>query len=442
MKANKFLTIPIMALLLWLTGCKGDEPVNPEPMGDNLPMPQVTFRLSLSSESLGTRAASDSESHNNQTWTPSSTTDAYAVGIDNKITSLRAVLYAVVGEGDNERLNYQKPIAELKNIKYIKDTEEIDIANCDNVSGIVTVTGTLDCDYTAKELEEGKFRIAVFVNPPSSLNIENPGICLFTEHGPSENFTSVLGGLPMYGVADVTFPDLPAHTSGNYSLKGADRKTDLSINILRSVAKIKVIVDNSVYADEGKTQNGKHMRLISMKVERHAKRGYLCPSGWNTTSDLASLSHNAVWRPAEIKSIKEDFDTACVVKPYSGSDETLAADNENRWRNSDKMLRFYTPDTPNSDNDILHSAEQPLKLLVKYSIGTKETNDYEENEAEIFLCQYDGGVHDTNALNHKRFDIIRNHIYQFRITNVTDKLKLECEVSIQKWGYHRISTEL
>ncbi len=402
MKLNKFLTIPIMALLLWLTGCKGDEPVNPEPMVEQ---PTLTFRLALSSENLGTRGdVNDAEDHKTQTWTPTTGSDPNAVTFDNNLNSLRVVLYKVVGT--DSRLNYEYPVAELTNISYDKT----------DYDGVVVVSGKLNSTFTAAELEGAEHRLVVFVNPPLTLDIKNPGDCVFSEHGNSKAFS---GGLPMYGVADVDFTGLSSHSGGDFQLKGSDGQ-DLSISILRSVAKIKVQLSNDLY--KGVDKGGKNVRLISMIVSHHAQTGYICPEGWDTVSTFAGLTHNSVMRPVS----NAGYDTECTITPYQGDDA------DDTWMNSEKMLRFYCPDTFNND------AKKPIKLTINYKVG----DDSDVRSDDIYLCQYKDGVHDTGDDDHKRFDIIRNHIYLFTITKVKDNFKLQCEVSIQKWGYHKIKTEL
>ena len=379
--------------------------------------PVVSFSLALSSESSGTRAEGDvTDKDGTDKW--ENGTDPAATEFDNRINSLTAILYSVV---DGE-LNIDHPLGEII----------IDPSSYQNkTNGNLKLTGRLKTNLspTLLENDNNHYRIVVYINAPASgnwaLDTKKPQQCRFSFHGTSADFS----GIPMYGVARCFFKNLTTTENSEtnpFIIKGdKNGLIDLSIPVLRSMAKIKVSIDGDLY--KNKDEGGRTMRLKSLTVSRHANTGYLVPKGWNTTDNFLNNTMESVMNA--FTGSENYTDRSCTVEaPDQNPSET--------WKNSDKMLRFYIPDTYNSDNDGYDS--EPIKLTLEYFLDG-ETDLEKVNRNDIFICQYkEDGTHDVEDSNHERWDIIRNHIYEFVIKGVEASTgDLNISVSVKKWvPYH------
>lgn len=404
-----------LGLSLLLTSCKDDEPVPVSSSSETV----VSFNLALSSESQGTRAVGDvTDKDGNENWQNGA--DPEATEFDNRINSMKVVLYAVAGN----TLNTDNPLGEM----------EVDPSSyTDDKDGSITVKGKLKTNIPASLLADPKtsYRLAVFINAPVTgtygLDIKKPSQCVFNFHGTSEQFQ----GIPMYGVAKCYFTGLTnaeGTETSPFVIKGSsDGSSDLSIPVLRSMAKIKVRVHNDLY--ETVANGGREVRLKSIKINRHANRGFLVPKGWNTVDNFLSVN---------LKSVMNGFIGSDNYTDKECSYDAPETNPAESWKNSDQKLRFYIPDTFNCEHDGYDS--EPIKLTLEYYTD----GDYSDVRTDdIFLCRYtDDGKHDVNDANHQIWDIIRNHIYEFVIEGVEASFDLKVGVSVKKWEYEVIQTEL
>ncbi|MDE6256047.1 MAG: hypothetical protein K2M39_07625 [Muribaculaceae bacterium] len=405
MKFNKIYIA--LGMVLALTSCKSDEPMPVEKTE-----PYMSFTISLSEE--GTRAGDNDRDPFGHDWDEDGDEDGTA--FDRKVNSIVAVLYSVP---DGKKIVESAPVGEIK----VVDKK-------DNGNGTWTFTGTMKSDFTATQLQGGNYRLAVYVNS-DNIDIRRPATHTFSHHGiagdeSEENVN--FNGIPMYGVGDVKFtgliPSQAYDADHAFSLLGAGGDK-LSIPVLRSMAKIRITVDkkNEFKADGTKNpdwlgaETGRKVKLVSFSISKHNTQGYVVPKGWNTQASVRFLSTSTAFNPVVNSANNQDWlELNCTHTP--GKSQT---------GNSEKMLRFYLPETINDQ-------ENPIKLKVKYFIDGKEK---EGDEMEHTFCISLKGEEEAT-----QWDIFRNTVYEFDIVGVEENFGLDLQVSVKDWNYHRVPAEL
>lgn len=418
MKLNKLYIA--LGLTLLLSSCKSDEPVRPMDMEAEVPM---SFVLSLSSNMSGTRAVDPNAPNIAEDEDEES---KKGTDFDNKIENVKAFIYSVNASNElNER------IAEMtvydNNIIHQKDAAGNVLQEKYLISGKMrTLNGK-----TVANLETGKYRLVIFANinnndlnkfGNSSDHLSKLGTAYFTCHGiPYGN--DAFNSIPMYGVGDATFKDISKKDIGEtYTIQNGSGNGDLTVNMLRAMAKVRVKW-NQNNADLSK----RGMKLKSIALSRHSERGYFAPKFWNDTPEKALAQAN--WCNVYIQN---DFHSECPA--------INATDDIDEDPNNSGMIRFYVPDTYNIDSDeeeteqIHDHGNKQIELMVTYEI------DGEEKTHPIYFRKY--GSDGKPVEGEESWDLIRNHIYEFVINGVESSGQLDIEVSVKKWDYHVVTTEL
>lgn len=196
--------------------------------------------------------------------------------------------------------------------------------------------------------------------------------------------THIQNTIPMWGLKTYTFPaeaEVPA-----------DRVLDLgSISMLRAAAKIGVKLSQNV-KDEGYS-------IKEIKLNYANANGYCVPKSWHdaATYSTESLGHDGAFRP--------------IVNGTLGSDvNAMALGTETDG------YYIYVPETENNSSN-------PLALAVTL---TNSKGDVEfAYEDGIKFCKYsDDGKPTGDA-----FNIVRNHFYDYTITDINVGLKLNLNVA-------------
>lgn len=188
------------------------------------------------------------------------------------------------------------------------------------------------------------------------------------------SFDGNFPAIPMWGVTVNDFSGLPPGMSMSLG----------NVALLRSVAKVEVLV-----SDELKETSGNTVQLESVSVNRMNSSGYVLPGKWNEIEKTEALRFSETSRiPATVEETENTFQVQ-----------------------GDGTVVFYLPECGNM------AGENEIIMTVRYTV------EDEEREGEIHLCNYENGVPDTENL----WDVVRNHLYRYIITN-TGEIKFEVEV--------------
>ncbi|MDE6258304.1 MAG: hypothetical protein K2M53_08005 [Muribaculaceae bacterium] len=444
-----------LGLSLLLTGCKSEEPA-PQAKGEvNLP---VSFTIQLAIESQNTRSGDNdgialySDSEGAGTWEDDEKgeyddgeiTDDSGTNFDNTINSIIPVLYFVTG---NE-MKTTYPVAQMVDQRWEK---------VEGKDGEFKVTGTLKSSNWSTDMltdPQYKYRIALFINcgkddVMSPLNINTPAQATFNHHGKPDDCrdenSKHFHGIPMYGVGEVKFvvDESADDPTRKYKILG-NNDQELNINILRSMAKVRVKLSDDLAKDE-------KINLTELYISRHAIKGFVVPKGWNTTSDVASLT-NGLAMNAFTGAIKDDYNHDCYVRPqtkdndYNGVNGDQHEGDKDYYANTSELLRFYLPDTYNCDHDGIDDSDE-IYLRLSYTVEDQEyTHLLWFRPVSEWPSMKEGEYSDDGTINYPKtgtpWDIIRNHIYEFVIEGVEDNFGLKVAVNVKKWDYRKIETEL
>lgn len=401
-----------LGLSLLLSGCKSEEPA---PQAENA-APFVSFTIALSMESNGTRAdarIADGEEPNtgdggDNEWGNGGTESG--TKFENTVNNIIPVLYSATKQPNGKvTINSAYPVGEMVNAVYDRN----------DTDGTLTITGQLKTEIPASMLEEEghTYRLAVFVNAKKGFNIKQPEQNTFHRHGIPSNL-KIDGtediGIPMYGVHEVKFDGLANGLKDGKYLDSDNPYVlgeTFTIPVLRSMAKVIVRVDEEKLA-------GRDVKLSKVEISRHVNKGYLVPKGWDTCTSVSELTLTGAMN-GYVGTLDQDYDKNCPILPTD--------DNTN----SDTFLRFFLPETYNSNHDDISTTE-PIKLTVTYtSDGTSD-----EKTGVIYFANYDDDGKPTDW-EKNAWDIIRNHIYEFVIEGVEASTgELKVNVSVKPWVIH------
>lgn len=202
--------------------------------------------------------------------------------------------------------------------------------------------------------------------------------------------TPIQNTIPLWGLTTYTFP----------AQASAYRVFDLgTINMLRAAAKIGVKLSKEL-KQEGYSIN-------EIKLNYANANGYSAPKDWHhaDTKFTESLAHNQAFRPAN---------------------STLATGINTMARGTETDGYYiYVPETINGDQNYQPSAgdaTSELSLAVTVKKGDDEyVFEYKDG---IKFCQYNNG-----KPTDEKFNIVRNHFYDYTITDVNMGLKLNLNVA-------------
>lgn len=190
--------------------------------------------------------------------------------------------------------------------------------------------------------------------------------------------------IPMWGVVSYRFGD--DYTGEQNKL--IDLKT---VNLLRAAAKVGVKLSDDLVAE------GYSIKPGSLKLNYARPTGYCIPNNWNSRNvwNTTSLAHAGAFRPT----------ASALVTNINASASS-----------ADGGYYFYVPETAN------RAADQLSLAVTLVNDGNEE---YEFTYAEgIKFCTYNDGKPTDDLM-----DIVRNHFYDFTITEVNVGMKVSLDVA-------------
>lgn len=275
----------------------------------------VTLTLSINGEEVGSRATWEDNDHpeDGNEW-------------ENTIDDLQILIY----DANNNYVGKVEDLIQLLDGRY---------------------SGTLsDAEWTGNT----NYKIMAFANCPSIDNPSNINSLDYTRANVSY--------IPMWGVTTTTF-DLTLGESDDIG----------SIDLLRAMAKVEVIMDAEDYT------------IDNISVDKSNPQGYCLPLGYNSVAETDKLDMEGT-SPASFH-------------PYT-TDTPIE-------KKQDGKYYIYLPEYDNSTD------AAKIQVTVNDETYDLEFKDYENGAPK------DG----------TQYDIVRNHIYRYTITGVEDgELKLEYRV--------------
>ena len=194
--------------------------------------------------------------------------------------------------------------------------------------------------------------------------------------------THIQNTIPMWGLKTYTFPaKLPD-----------DRVLDLgSISMPRAAAKIGVKLSQNV-KDEGYS-------IKEIKLNYANANGYCVPKSWHDagTYSTESLGHDGAFRP--------------IVNGTLDSDVNVMA------HGTETEGYVYVPETENNSSN-------PLALAVTLTNSNGDDVEFAYEDG-IKFCKYSSDGKSTGDA----FNIVRNHFYDYTITDINVGLKLNLNVA-------------
>ncbi len=230
-------------------------------------------------------------------------------------------------------------------------------------------------DVTSLNLKEGvKYKIMVLANCPNT--VDNFDELYFELN----NVVYPNGYIPMWGIR-------------LFQVNGDEQQDAGTISLLRSMAKIEVVLSNEMLA------NG--FTLDEAELNHHNTIGYCLPAGWNSVTHTAAL------------------DQENCIRAYHKHSATPIALYE---QVSSQRYFLYVPEF-----NVLHTAENRPNISVVLGDGSTAPLDFPNS------IQF--GSYDANGdfVEGSETNIVRNHIYRFNIVGIASGLEIEYEVL--DWEY-------
>ena len=210
----------------------------------------------------------------------------------------------------------------------------------------------------------------------------NPDQDTFTVNYDQEN------GFPNTGVEYI--PMWGVQTIQNLSLAPGVRNDLGTIYLLRSMAKVEVIMANSEF------------EISAINIRGYNNMGKCLPNGWNNAAMTTSLDLEGVFNP---------------MPTYV--DDQKPAFKESATEDGFKCYTVYVPEYRN----IAPNAQTSVTLsTITVTIDGKDYN--------IKFKKYEDG-----AATNEAYNIVRNHIYRFNITGVNSAVEtgLNLEYMVMNW---------
>lgn len=271
----------------------------------------VTLTLSINGEEVGSRA----------TWNSEQDTDEEGVGWENKIDDLQILIYDDADE-------------------YVGTVEDLFASNSQYVG---TLSGT--------NWQSGTYKFVVLANFTAS-NTRLADLA-------SIHYNQNAGYIPMWGVLKSQFTF------------AAGERTNISIDLLRAMAKVEVNFAESFPSD---------YEIGAITISPYNTQGYCVPAGYALVETTGELD-------------REEAGTAYSFNPLASvSTSSLTFTGENG------KYYIYLPEYDNSTD------AAKIQVTVNGETYELEFKDYENGAPK------DG----------TQYDIVRNHIYRYTITGVND----------------------
>ena len=243
-------------------------------------------------------------------------------------------------------------------------------------NGIYEFVGDIEIG-SAAITDDSKLNCKVMVLANSEVEITDNMPNLNSTEGVLNNksfkFTSNPSSIPMWGIKAVF----------NIDVKPGYRSELPDIYLLRSMAKIEVIM-------EATKSDGSSHTISDITLNGYNDSGYVFPTGYATIASTESMNREGVLR---VKADNKESTTAFTESTKEGY----------------KCHTIYVPEYKNLGN-----GATPATITVK--VNGKEYTIYFKN-------------YETNTETTPDYDIVRNHIYRFRITQVNEDIEVEYMVA-------------
>ena len=299
--------------------------------------------------------AIDSPSATRATWGDGDASDELGTSFENRIRpeSLRVEIYTTNNEyvGEVEQLLYW-PISE-DGSRY-QFNGKVPAALLNHASSLAVGT-------------KPEYKFMVFANCSKGDNASLKYVW--------DDIDMTTGAIPMWGVKQVDISDL---------LNDSVQELGV-ISLIRSVAKVEVIVDEALSA----------CTIESAAINYHNREGYALPAGWDSATSTLSLDRTALFRG---------------LRSLHTTPHQLQEVDQGR-----KFILYL----PEYDNTLFADYEAKISVSVNYNSQTLSFPDALQFRA------YTSGRPTGEVSN-----IVRNTIYRFRITEVkSGDLQLSYEVA-------------
>lgn len=282
------------------------------------------------------------------------------------------------------------------------ETSSIKVLAYDLSGGFVGELPMLKCETTA---EGTQFYCAFTGSIPANAGPANApqykfvvlANCTNRQYGMSYD----AGGTPQIEKLDYTYPltsTIPVWGIKKYTFQYQDNKLKEeqqlgTIDVLRAAAKVRVKLSPELKA-EG-------FDIVDAKIKSVANRGYCVPANWNSIDETAIFHGNSsAFRPVEGSVISRD-----VNLTRKEVEDTIS-------------VTIYIPEISNGTGD----NENAISLTLKNN-NDGSTYEYDYSDGIKFRIYEDGKATDT------QFDIVRNHFYDYTITDINIGLKLNLDVA-------------
>ncbi len=237
------------------------------------------------------------------------------------------------------------------------------------------------------EITAGDYKFVVLANcatvEPSNLTSLNElTYKLFEESGNTEY-------IPMWGINKATL-----------SLVAGARQNIGTIGLLRAMAKVNVKLTSEALSEK--------YIIKEVKVTRYNKSGYTLPTGADTAEKTEDLNLDASIRVNSSLAENKTF-----TAPAGATELTFYLTEYDNWTTSDTDARLVV--TLGKSDDATYE-----NVFSDYPIQFRDYVKEGDNAGTI----------DANG---KRYNIIRNHIYQFNIFRVTDDGPLYVVPTVAPW---------
>lgn len=414
----------IITLALSLAACSADkEPPPQEIFSEEDP---VYMSFSVSFENGGTKGGTRADATAPEGAIDWGNLDDEREGNSFESTILKENFRPVLVEADN----LSSIAGEFKILSYWKSE--------DNGVTTYTIHGSFapDAKYSkVEDLQKAKLRLMVFANTPTdALDITDKKFENLTfeyisnedafDAGKTDSENEGFNAIPMWGVSPV---DLSKAKPGSYTLINPTTPCAL----LRAMAKVEVRL-----ALKGTPQENSDVQLVSVEMNRVNNSGKVVPKAWDKVPATTSLKLE--------ETLNEDYtkQSVCTVDDTTG--ETIGNPYINKKVRIDEegnqYISFYLPEISNMKQEIEEGsnlAKDALELTLNYTVsGATKSN-------HLYFTPYSGGgpVKKEGKYQIGDWHVVRNHIYEYKITGVQDS-KITVEARVKDWQYHKSSVDL
>lgn len=317
--------------------------------------------------------AMDKESLQSRTTWGNTYTSDNGSGIDNIIESLQVLLFK---NDDNGTFISE---VEKKILRQLSEGVYEFVGELSINSDAIDANKKLDCKVMV--LANGE------VNPN---NVENLASSTATGALITEAFTfnANPNRIPMWGIASYVYISDTDDTRLNM-VEGI-RNNIGTIHMLRAMAKVEVIMANNDY------------EIDNIALKNYNNSGWTLPNNWKTTGNTQALNRTDCFRPSR------NYQEGSISFIDNVKDVTIEG-------NTYKCYTIYTTEyqniAPNSQTSVTPSY---INVTINGTIYP------------IYFKNYTNGVTSETA---EAYNIIRNHIYRYTITDVNDELDFTLNVA-------------